>query len=159
MSVRYFSRKSALAKLIRKPGGVRVGDAIEQATVNLDSIRDACIAEVDANLATIEQVLQDVPNRPPKAALTKAYTCSNEIAGMAGSCGLQALGDAAFSLCELIDRSSASWSPEAVTVHLNAIRLLRRLGDTGGAAQREILEGLRKVATRAAPGPAEGGPS
>lgn len=155
MSVRYFSRRSSLSKLIRKPGGVKVGEALDQAALNLVSIRDSCVLEVDKSIAIIEKLFETVQTRPDQAAVDQAYVSSNEIAGMAGTCGLEALGHAAFSLCELLDRSGTAWFPEAITVHLNSIRLLRRLGDAGGNAETQILEGLRKVTTRATSGPAK----
>ena len=64
------------------------------------------------------------------------------VVGLAGSCGLDDVGKAAFSLCELVDRYGTDrWDTMFVAVHLNAISGLR---DNGGTPQSRaaILDGL-----------------
>ncbi len=148
-SVRFIRRENPLAKMIQSPGGVRVSEALEQASANLDSIREKTIAEVDSDLSVIEQLLAQAVERPATDTLKQAYRCCNTVAGMAGSCGLGGVGQAAFSLCELLDRliHGGGWSHQGVLVHLNAMKLLRT--DVGAAAEGPVLAGLRKVTVAA----------
>ena len=48
--------ENRLGKLIRKPGGITVGEAVEAAEVNLQEIRDECLLVMDAKLAVIGAV-------------------------------------------------------------------------------------------------------
>ncbi len=145
---RFFKPHNPLAKMVQKTGGKEVAKAIEDAAANLESIRDSTVAAVDADIAAVEKLLGG-DGRPAQGDLQKAYRQCNAIAGIAGSCGLNAVGQAAFSLCELLDRlvTSGGWNIEAVTVHLNGMRLLR--GGVGDAAEQTVLDGLRKVTVAA----------
>ena len=142
---RFFKPHNPLARMIQAPGGKEVAKALDDASANLDSIRDSTLAAVDADLAAIERLLGGNRPRPEEADLQKAYRQCNAIAGIAGSCGLAAVGQAAFSLCDLLDRQvqTGGWNVEAVTVHLDGMKLLR--GGIGDAAERTVLDGLRKV--------------
>ena len=87
-------------------------------------------------------------------ALDGIYDISNAIFGLAGSFGLKALAEAAFSLCDLADNfrggDPANWP--AIDVHVDGIRLLATLGDKAGEAGADsILEGLRRVRARVLP--------
>lgn len=142
---RFFKPHNPLARMIQAPGGKEVAKALDDATANLDSIRDSTLAAVDADMAAIERLLGGNRPRPEDDDLQKAYRQCNAIAGIAGSCGLGAVGQAAFSLCDLLDRQvqTGGWSVEAVTVHLDGMKLLR--AGIGADAEQTVLDGLRKV--------------
>ncbi len=144
-AVRYIRRENALGKLIRLPGGKRISEALEQANANLASIRGAWLIEMEASFQLIQGLL-GAAARPSPEALAEAYQRSNEIGGLAGTYGLEAMGEACFSLCELLDNMiiEETWNVEAVAVHLHALHLLRSF--TGDAEDNEVLLGLRKVA-------------
>jgi len=150
--VRIFFRENPLARMVRGAGGVRFEEAVAQAHANLDSIREDCIAAVDTDIARLDLLLDRAMHRPDPVALSEAYQRSNAIAGVAGSCGMAELGEAAFSLCELLDRimHSEGWNAQAAAVHLNAIKLLRSMaGAASGGPGRAVLDGLREVAVHA----------
>ena len=146
--------ENRLAKLIRKPGGVRLNDAVRQAEENLKSVQDSCLEALDGYLAEIERLHAEGGAKPSDAAKASIYQLSNDIHGLAGVFGMGDLGHAAFSLCELVDRLRAAdrWSAASVEVHLSALRLLRQIG---GMDHGDILEGLHRVVARV-PRPAEG---
>ncbi len=149
--IRYFFRDNPLTRMIRSSGGVRLDEAVARAEANLETIRQDCIAAIDTDIARLERLLDKVVQRPETTVLVDAYQRSNAVAGVAGSCGMAELGEAAFSLCDLLDRlrTAGGWNADAVAVHLNTIRLLRVMaGKGGGAAERAVLEGLHAVATR-----------
>lgn len=150
MSVRMRKRENSLARMVNQAGGMRAEDALRKAEENLDTIKPVLAEEVEKNLAALLQALDSAVTRPDKPVLDEAYLRSNQVAGMAGLSGLAPLGQAAFSLCELLDKLGVAerWNPEAVDVHLNAMRLLRRMPEPDKQTAH-ILQGLREVVARA----------
>ena len=140
--------ENRLSKIVRDPGGVRVVDALAQADKNLESIRGDCIAAVDEHLTEIARIHRESGDQPTVEQKTQIYQLGNDIYGMAGLFGLNQLGEAAFSLCELIDRlgQRSRWSLEAIEVHLAALRLFRT--PAPGPEGAAVLQGLHKVTDR-----------
>ena len=136
-----------LTKMIQEPGGVRVGDALEAAQTNLDSIRDSCLQSIDARLEELEQLHQQTRAGDASELRDEIYSRAADIHSVAGVFGLAELGQAAFSLCDLVDRlrSLGRWDQQAVAVHLNALRLFRNPQPGTAAA---VLEGLQRVTNR-----------
>lgn len=138
-----------LAALIDKPGGLRVSEAVAAAEANLESVRDAALERLDAILAEMDACAAAVPGYAA-ATVDALYRLSNEIVGVAGVFGYPHMGEAAYSLCDLLDASRASetWRASAVGVHLRTLRLLRQQGGPAAdpLACQAILEGLRQVA-------------
>jgi hypothetical protein len=141
--------KSRLSKIIRQPGGTTVGGALKDAKRNVEKLRLECLAEIDAKLGQIQAKFGQAQTRPSDADIDELYRASNDIIGMAGLFDLAELGEAAFSLCELLDRlnGGAQWDWPAVEVHLNALMLLRR-AEPGAAENQHVLAGLRKLTAR-----------
>jgi hypothetical protein len=138
-----------LSKVIRQPGGTTAGGAVKDARRNLETIRLECIAEIDGTLRQIQQNFGQAVERPNDAELEELYRCSNEIVGIAGVFDLTELGEAAFSLCELLDRMKLAdqWDWPAVEMHLAGLRLLRR-AEPGQLANQQVLDGLRQLTAR-----------
>ena len=136
-----------LTKLIREPGGVKVEDALEQAKVNLETVRESSLVAVDARLSEIEELHRQAAAGITPALRDAIYAQASDIHSVAGVFDLADLGEAAFSLCELVDRLRVldRWDPQAVEVHLYALRLFREPQPQGGEA---VLEGLRRVTGR-----------
>jgi hypothetical protein len=141
--------KSRLSKIIRQPGGTTVRGALKDAKRNLEKIRLECIIEIDAKLGLIQQKFGQAEARPDEADVDELYRLSNDIVGMAGVFDMVELGEAAFSLCELLDRLKGAdqWDWPAVEVHLSALTLLRRAKPEAPENQH-VLEGLRKLTAR-----------
>ncbi len=153
-AVRYIRRENLLGKLVRQPGGARISEVLEHCDANLAPLRDAWLSDMEASLLVIETLVGG--SRPSLEAMGEAFHRANEIGGLAGVYGLEAMGDAAFSLCELLDHlmTEDAWNAQAVAVHLNGLRLLRSI--TGPGEDNEVLQGLRKV-TKFATGQKETG--
>ena len=137
-----------LEKLLHEPGGMTVGDALRKATENLETIRDSSLSTLDEHLGKIEALRREAGRVASAEVKEGIYRLSNSIHSIAGVFGLGQLGEAAFSLCELIDRQRERdhWSPEAVDVHLAAFRIFRRPDDqVDGEA---VLAGLRQITER-----------
>lgn len=151
---RVFAVENKLAQIAREPGGRTIANAVRAAETRVESTRAASIsalvekAEQMTAIAAVGRASGDV------SVFGAIYDLSNAIFGLAGSFGLKALAEAAFSLCDLTDwfRSGEPVNWPALDVHLDGIRLLATLGDKAGAAGADsILEGLRRVRARVLP--------
>ncbi len=119
--------RNPLTAQVARPGGLRIGAALEKAEENLASIRDDCVAGFDEQLAALLSLNKPGQLEPPEDARRETYRIANEIYGLAGVFGMTELGQAAYSLCELVDRLGAlgRWHQPAIDVHVAALLLLR----------------------------------
>lgn len=136
---------SRLSLLVHKPGGMTAAEASAAAHARLRNMQPEAIASIDTMIACMAALGQPLAQGPDRAALDELYVLANAVFGTAGLFGLDAVGEVAYSLCELIDRLRASgvWHPLAVQVHLNGLALAR---GTGGEAGHAVALGLRRVA-------------
>ncbi len=141
--------KSRLSKIIKQPGGVTVRGALKDAKLNLEKLRLECVVEIDAKLALMQQRFGHARERPSETEIDEFYRLSNDIVGVAGMFDLNALGEAAFSLCELLDRlkGAGQWDWPAVEVHLSSLTLLRH-AKPDAPENQAVLMGLRKLTAR-----------
>ena len=148
--VKFIPYTNRLAKLMNLPGGKRVEDALADARENLKEIEGPCLEVLDELIARIRTLVGD--GRPSADELEEIYSRSNEIVGLGGVFDMFDLSAAAYSLCELVDRTRDRGGPvpSALAVHVDSLRLLR----LGGAIQTEerskMLDGLADVVRRAA---------
>lgn len=137
--------ENKLGQIMREPGGVRVGEAMDRAARNLDAAKDDCLAAMDQQLAELEVVCAEGGRHPADDLKHRIYDLSNDVVAVAGTFGLAELGQAAFCLCELVDRLRVldAWNQAAVEVHLSACRLLRT--PDGAEDRSSVIEGLKKL--------------
>jgi hypothetical protein len=144
--VRFSYPENRMKKLLEEPGGLTARDALGRAHQNIGMIRPQILAEVDRNIVEINKAAAKAAlDATDMSARRDLYTCGNVIVGLAGSCGLDEVGKAAFSLCELVDRYGTDrWDAAYVAVHLSAITALR---EGAGTPQSRVatLEGLSQV--------------
>lgn len=150
--VRRLTPVNRLAAMIHKPGGLKESQAVAAAEANLEALREQTVERLDAVVAALTAEA-DALSGFDADALDRMYRLSNEVVGVAGVFGYGHMGEAAYSLCELLDelRARESWSDAMVRVHLQTLRLLRQRGGPAADPQAcaAILEGLRQVAARA----------
>jgi hypothetical protein len=148
--VKFIPYTNRLSKLMKLPGGKRIEEAIGEADLNLKSIEGQCLAVLDQLIARIRG-LAETPT-PTVDDLDEIYARSNEIVGLGGVFGMQDLSAAAYSLCELVDRTRDHGGPDsqALAVHVDSLRLLRMSGVIDEAARAKMLDGLSNVVRRAA---------
>jgi hypothetical protein len=146
-----FKYENRLAKSVVTRGGMSASEALTAATRAVEEIREPTIAEIDANLAEIYALGEELKagGAFEETALQKMYICSNRVVAMGGVFGLGELGQAAYSLCELVSRFQTlerfQWS--MIQVHLDGLRLLRNPGEHAAVIREQVLAGLRQVAT------------
>ncbi len=122
------ARRGRLAALTLRSGGVSADLAVAAAGARPAAIQDRTLAEIDDALASA-------------------------VFGVAGLFGLETLGAVSYTLCELIDHlhATGAWRPAAVRLHADSLGLARHAGP-GSAAQRTVLDGLRRVTDSVPPG-------
>jgi chemotaxis protein histidine kinase CheA len=142
--VRTYRPVVRLAKLMNEPGGVTMAQALERADKALESTRGDCLAEIDKK---IEEVVALAAAGLDAANLAAIRQRAGEIFGEAGAAGLSELSAAAQSLSRLL--TAGRGSNAAITVHVDAVRALRRPELAGNMqARAEVLRQLRKVVDR-----------
>jgi len=146
-AVRVHRPKYALAAMLRKPGGKTVAEAVEAADANLDGLKDAAWPQLDERLARVESGFEGYGEAFDEALITEHYQMAVALIGLPSLCGLDALENAAHSLCDLLDRlrTTGKWDRDGVRVHIQALRLLRSLPPGEEAMAAPVLDGLRKV--------------
>jgi hypothetical protein len=144
--VKHIPYQNRLAKLVRKPGGKRIAEALEDAEANIAALRDEGLEELDRMIAAIFRAGRG--DLTPEA-IEAIYVDANQIVGLAGVFGHAAVGSAAFSLCDLLDRCGHErCDRQAVQVHADTLMLLRNEALSPDQSQ-VLLEGLKQVAARA----------
>jgi hypothetical protein len=146
-----FKYENRLAKSIVTKGGMSASEALNAAQAAVNEMREPTIAEIDANLKEIYGLADQMKAGGvfDEERLQKMYVCANRVVAMGGVFGLGELGQAAYSLCELVSRFQTleRFQSSMIQVHADGLRLLRNPGDHAAAIREEVLNGLRQVAT------------
>lgn len=148
MTVRKFRPPNRLGAMIKAKGGLLAKDALAAAEAGVESLREATMASLDAQLAEVDRRFgKDAPGRAaePFEAL---YLLASRVIDVSMFVTDTGVDKAAMSLCGLADSCSeqGAWRWDAVDVHLNALKLLRAMGDQLPSEQREaMLQGLYQV--------------
>ncbi|NWG53512.1 MAG: hypothetical protein HXY28_07320 [Hydrogenophilaceae bacterium] len=148
-----------LTKLLKAPGGRLLSEQIAAAEQRLEQVRDSCVAALDERI----EALSAAAGRPDGARET--YAIASEIYGLAGAFNLEDMTKAAGSLCDLLaacgadeapraDAPAPPLLPQAIQVHVEAMRTLRRPElSADPQARAALLQGLARVVARVS-GPA-----
>ncbi|HTK33819.1 MAG TPA: hypothetical protein VL358_00860 [Caulobacteraceae bacterium] len=146
---RFLTYENRLAKIIVAPGGKRASAAVNDAEAGLLAMAGACLVEIDRLIATLTEGAGTLGR--PVGRNDPLYVAAREIAGLGGLCKRPQLGEAAHSLCVLIDHfeAAANWRPEAISVHVSTIQLLRGMPvSEDNAVQQQLVESLRDMVKR-----------
>ncbi|MDB5459724.1 MAG: CheE protein [Caulobacteraceae bacterium] len=141
-----------LSRIIWAPGGKTVAQALEDAQGNLEEGRLECLDALRVKLEEIQALGRKAEQAPKLAIVQTLYSLSSEVLDMAGVYGMPELGQAAYSLCELLDNLAARkmWNWPAVQVHLNGLLLLADPVNAQPEARQHVIDGLRQVCRRVA---------
>jgi len=153
-SARIFAVENQLARVVSQPGGKTVDQHVKAAETRIEGVRGVSLASLVEKADALSALAAAGRKDADAKAFDGIYEVSNAIFGIAGTFGLKALAEAAFSLCDLADGfrggEAANWP--AIDVHVDGIRLLAMLGDKAEAAGADsILDGLRRVRARVLP--------
>lgn len=127
-----------------------MAEAVERATSNLEGLQEAGGEQLDAGLAQMDLIFARYGDAFDGDLIAEHYGVAVGLIGLPSLCGLDALENAAHSLCDLLDRlgTTGRWDREGVQVHIQALRLLRNLPAGTDAVAAPVLDGLRKVRER-----------
>ena len=144
--------ENRLAKVIWVPGGKTIAQALDDAQSNLEEIRQESLGVLRAKLEDIQALGRKSETTPSEANVQALYVLSSEVLDIAGLFGLPELGQAAFSLCELLDRlrSRKAWNWPAVQVHLHGLLVLADPEQTPPEGRQNVVDGPRQVCARVA---------
>jgi hypothetical protein len=144
--------ENRLAKAVFQPGGKTVAQALEDAQAGLDEIRGESLDILKGKLEEIQALGRKSQATAGPDEIKTLYALSSEVIDIAGLFGLPELGQAAYSLCELLDRlaSRQTWNWPAVQVHLHGLLILADPDKIPEAARKDVVEGLRQVCQRIA---------
>ena len=145
-----FKYENRLAKSVVSSGGMSAAEALSKAQAAVEEVREPTLAEIDSSLGEIYGLgAQMKAEAPGEDALQRMYVCANRVVAMGGVFGLGELGQAAYSLCELVSRFQTleRFHFNMVQVHLDGLKLLRSPAEHPTAIRQEVLAGLRQLAT------------
>lgn len=146
MTARTFKYENRLAKTLNYKKGLTLTEAVTAADGRLVELRERTLDEIDATVAEIQALAQDI-KRLDDPRVQDIYAAANRINAIAGVFERTEMGEAAYSLCELISRFRANerWSSAMVAVHVDALQVMRQVQDHDPDHCKALREGLRKV--------------
>ncbi|WP_242076735.1 chemotaxis protein CheE [Brevundimonas diminuta] len=151
--ITHTQRKSRLAEMLDRPGGVSVGVALAQARANLDGLQEQARAIIGDNIAAL--LAKPDPNLIEPMRLDQAYSASSQIIDAASPFEMDDLCTAAKGLCDLLDAAprQGGFDWRIATVHAQAMKLLLALPPQEQAARTAILTNLHEVLRKKLPTP------
>jgi hypothetical protein len=150
MSVRFIQNPNALGQKISSPGGNKISDAVSDAQAAVDGMAPAGLEALDRAIADIGATLggyADAAGALPVDMLETIYRQAADIHAAAAVFGLADLGEAGWSLCELIDTGGGGQrsGQAAVASHLHSLRILRHGESIPADQRRALLQGLQDL--------------
>jgi len=146
--VRKFTPPNRLARALNDPSGMLYAQALQRAEANVESIKPAQLAALDAKIVRLRELAPEVGASPENAAVF--YRLAQDVLADAGGVGMTHTSRAAASLCDLL---ASSASPDrkrrGVAVHLDALFALRAVTGETDAVREAILSGLAKLSAGA----------
>lgn len=156
MSVIIRRVKTALQAEYRKAGGVRVDEAIAQASENLDSLSEACLERIDAALAVVVEMTSDPHRRPSPDELRKLHALINDMLACCASVRIEGLAETLYAVARLVGALlvTEAWIDGTLTPAVNLLRLARR-GAISAGDIHAVIAGIDQCAQHLRP-PATG---
>ncbi|MGA0605878.1 hypothetical protein ACO2Q0_07735 [Phenylobacterium sp. VNQ135] len=145
-AARTFKYVNRLAKALTQHSGLTMREAVKAADARLAQLRENTLTEIDGIVLRIQALSQDI-TRLDDPRVQQVYGAANQIIALAGVFEKTELGEAAYSLCELITRfrNTGRWSAAMVAVHVDALQVMRQVQDHDPAHCTALKHGLRKV--------------
>jgi hypothetical protein len=142
--LRNYRPEVKLQRLLARPGGLTIEQALARATLNVEKLREQCTTAVDAKIEEIAALgIQAEINAQA------IYALSDEIFALAGTFKMGEVSQAAYSLCALLSSPEGAKSAAAIRVHVDALRALRNPEIAANlAATAQVLQGLKNVSKR-----------
>lgn len=143
-----FKVETRLASHAFRPGGMTVADALRRADAALEQMRGPCLETIDESLAEIEARYGAGAAGRAAEPFSDLYALSSKIIDASIFFTGADLDKAARALCQLtaLCEAQKAWDWVAVDLHLDALRMLRAVGQSiGQKARQEVILGLQQV--------------
>ena len=143
--VRFIPHVNRLGKAMSGPGGKKASQALADADMALQEIAPTGLEALDEALANIIQSVRS--GETTTETLQVIYENANQINTLGGLLGLGAMGEAAWSLCDLVDLCEANppSARAAIDAHVKSLQLLRAGDALSPAEQGAVLAGLKRL--------------
>jgi CheY-like chemotaxis protein len=140
--------KYRLSEQVAKPGGMTADIANQRALRELAAQAGDARKTLGATIGRMEVICQE-----KAVAIDAIYEESSTVLDIAGLFNQRILCDAAYSLCELSDRLRTAGRQEwdAISVHVNALRLIWSKDQAVGAEMKAVVDGLWALTDRLTP--------
>ena len=144
-------KRSRLAEMMDRPGGISVGVALAQARSNLDALQSQARDIIAQNIAVL--LTKPDPDLIEPLRLDAAYSASSQIIDAASPFSMDDLCTVAKGLCDLLDAAprQGGFDWRIATVHAQAMKVLLSLPAEEQAARTAILTNLHEVLRRKLP--------
>lgn len=136
--------RTSLSRQLSRPGGRSLADAERLADAALQTHRADTLSELGRLVSELEAACAARTD----GDRTRVYAVAAALVDLAGFFDTGVFYDAAYSLCDLTDRTRERglWSWEAVQVHVQTLRLLHLAGPGNPSPDAAaLLAGLRRV--------------
>lgn len=142
--LRSYRPEVRLQRLMERPGGLVIEQALARAEQNVEKLREQCTNAVDAK---IEEIAALAAAADIQAAAI--YALADEVYTLAATFKMGEASQAAYSLCALLSSEEGAKNRAAIRVHVDAMRALRNPAIAAdGAATAQVLQGLKNVSKR-----------
>lgn len=143
--VRVIKVRTALSRQLSRPGGRSLAEAERLADAALQTHRTDAFAE----LGRLSRELEAACEARTAEDRARVYALAASLVDLAGFFDTGPFYDAAYSLCDLADRTRDGplWSWDAIQVHVRTLRLLLAAGlGSPSPDAAALVSGLRRVA-------------
>ncbi|MDR3511494.1 MAG: chemotaxis protein CheE [Caulobacteraceae bacterium] len=145
---RKFKVETRLSTHAFRPGGMTVADALRRADAALETMRGPCLETIDSAIAEIERRYGAGAAGRADEPFGDLYTLSSRIIDASIFFTGADLDKAARALCQLtaLCEAQRAWDWVAIDLHLDALRMLRTVGQAIGERERlDVIKGLNQV--------------
>ncbi|MET0544694.1 MAG: hypothetical protein ABWZ40_00125 [Caulobacterales bacterium] len=144
-------RQTGLAAFIDRADGIDAEEALSRADLHLAAMKDKVHKSLADSVQEIGALIGDAA--PSEPDMRRLYHLSDGVLSVASLYGKEALGRAAYSLCDLLHAfgNQRCWNAAAVRLHHDAMRLLQAAPHPSADDSAHLLRGLEKVVAAFAP--------
>lgn len=142
--------KNRLGELLRKPGGIKRSEAIEEAGKNVESLREEYVAAMPGEIAALEDLyaVAAMSGRMSAELLDAMVRRAGQLLTLSGTYGYDRLDQVVKRFCDLaigmVEKNIDALPP--VNIHLRAMRLFCPGAPELPEAEAEtILAGLERL--------------
>lgn len=143
--------RTALQREYRRPGGIHIQEAIDQAEQNLTGLTEQCLIRIDGALSILTDMTAEPGRRPSPEELRTFHRLVNEMLACCATIDIVGFAETLYAVGRLVAAvmDSAVWLEGSLTPAVSVLRLVRRSATPPDDLQTLIL-GIDQCARRVA---------